>query len=96
MGNLDVRDILVWALMGLVAGAIADLFVPGSGSLIGYMAAGVVGSFVGGFLARQFNIKLDLGSVIAEQMLISVAGAIVVLVVVKDHLLTADGSLTPD
>lgn len=83
MGNIDLRDLAVWAIMGLVAGAIADLFVPGSGGLIGYLFAGVVGSIVGGFLARRFNIKLNLGSVFVEQMVISVIGAIIVLVIVR-------------
>ena len=83
MNNLDMRDVAVWAIMGLVAGAIADLFVPGTGNLIGYLLAGVIGSFVGGFLARQFNVKLNLGSVFVEQMIISIAGAIVVLVIYR-------------
>jgi uncharacterized membrane protein YeaQ/YmgE (transglycosylase-associated protein family) len=83
VNNLDMRDIALWAIMGLVAGAIADLFVPGTGNLIGYLLAGVIGSFVGGFLARQFNIKLNLGSVFVEQMIISVAGAIVVLAIYR-------------
>lgn len=83
MNNLDIRDVAVWAVMGLLAGAIADAFVPGRGNLLGYMAAGLIGSFVGGFLARQFNVKLNLGSVFLEQMIISVAGAIVVLVIAR-------------
>ncbi len=83
MNNLDVRDIAVWVLMGLLAGIIADLFVPGSGNLLGYIVAGLIGSVVGGYLARQFNINLRLGSVFLEQMIISVAGAIIVLVVAR-------------
>lgn len=83
MGNIEARDLVIWAIMGLVAGAIADLFVPGSGGLLGYLVAGLVGSFVGGFLARQFNIRLNLGSIFVEQMVISVIGAIIVLVVVR-------------
>ena len=83
MNNLDLRDIAVWVVMGLVAGAIADAFVPGRGSLVVYLLAGVIGSFVGGFLARQFNVKLNLGSVLVEQMIISVVGAIVVLVIFR-------------
>jgi uncharacterized membrane protein YeaQ/YmgE (transglycosylase-associated protein family) len=47
------------------------------------MAAGLLGSFVGGFLARRFNVKLNVGSVFLEQMIISVAGAIIVLVVAR-------------
>jgi uncharacterized membrane protein YeaQ/YmgE (transglycosylase-associated protein family) len=83
MNDIDIRDVAVWAIMGLIAGAIADAFVPGKGNLFGYMAAGLLGSFVGGFLARRFNVKLNVGSVFLEQMIISVAGAIIVLVVAR-------------
>ena len=83
MGNIELRDLAIWAVLGLVAGAIADMFVPGSGGLIGYLFAGLVGSVVGGFLARQFNIRLNLGSVFVEQMVISIIGAIIVLAVVR-------------
>lgn len=83
MGKLETRDILVWVVMGLLAGMIADLFVWGRGNLLGYLAAGLIGSVVGGYLARQFNINLRLGSVFVEQMVISVAGAIIVLVIAR-------------
>ena len=83
MNNLDIRDVAVWVVMGIVAGAIADLFVPGRGSIIGYMFAGLVGSVVGGMPARRFDIKLNVGSVFVEQMIISIVGAIIVLVVVR-------------
>lgn len=83
MNKLETRDILVWVVMGLLAGMIADLFVRGEGNLLGYLVAGLIGSVVGGYLARQFNINLRLGSVFVEQMIISVAGAIIVLVVAR-------------
>ena len=81
MRNEDVRNILVWVLLGILAGWIASLIVGGTGSILGYLIAGLVGSLVGGFLARQFNIRLNLGSAFVEQMIISIAGAIVVLVI---------------
>lgn len=83
MNNLEARDIAVWVVMGLLAGMIADVFVWGSGSLLGYLVAGLVGSVVGGYLARQFNINLRLNSIFLEQMIISVVGAIIVLIVVR-------------
>ncbi|WP_235935109.1 GlsB/YeaQ/YmgE family stress response membrane protein [Candidatus Laterigemmans baculatus] len=45
-----------WAVFGLIIGAIARLLVPGRQSigLLATMALGVVGSFVGGFLAYLF------------------------------------------
>lgn len=83
MANIDGRDLLIWVAMGILAGAIAELFVPGSSGIFGYLIAGLLGSILGGFLARQFNIRLNLGSVFVEQMIISVGGAIIVLVLFR-------------
>ena len=33
MGNIQGRDVLVWVVLGIIAGAIADAFVPGNGNL---------------------------------------------------------------
>ncbi|MGV8840242.1 MAG: GlsB/YeaQ/YmgE family stress response membrane protein [Bauldia sp.] len=83
MSNIQGRDILVWAILGIIAGAIADAIVPGNGNILTFLVAGVLGAFVGGFLARQFNIRLNLGSVFVEQMIIAVLGAIIVLIVAR-------------
>jgi len=83
MGNIQGRDVLVWVVLGIIAGAIADAFVPGNGNLLTFLVAGILGAFVGGFLARQFNIRLNLGSVFVEQMIIAIVGAIVVLVLAR-------------
>ncbi len=83
MNRIDSRDVIVWLVMGLLAGLIADLFVPGHGNLFTDLIAGLLGSFVGGFLARVLNVKLRVGSVFIEQMIISVVGAIIVLVIFR-------------
>jgi uncharacterized membrane protein YeaQ/YmgE (transglycosylase-associated protein family) len=83
VSNIQGRDILVWAILGIIAGAIADAIVPGNGNILTFLVAGVLGAFVGGFLARQFNIRLNLGSVFVEQMIIAVLGAIIVLIVAR-------------
>lgn len=83
MGNIQGRDVLVWVILGIIAGAIADAIVPGNGNLLTFLVAGILGAFVGGFLARQFNIRLNLGSVFLEQMIIAIFGAIVVLVIAR-------------
>lgn len=47
-------DILWWLIVGLVAGWLAKLVVPGRepGGFLATMAIGLVGSLLGGFLAR--------------------------------------------
>ena len=81
--NDQAISIIIWVIIGLVAGWLASLIIGGASSLIGYLVAGLVGSIVGGFLARQFNIRPNFGSPLAEQMVISFVGAVVVLILVR-------------
>jgi uncharacterized membrane protein YeaQ/YmgE (transglycosylase-associated protein family) len=77
----QAKSIIVWIIIGLIAGWLASLVVGGGGSLIGYIIAGLIGSVVGGFLARQLNINLRLGNAFLEQVIVAFMGAIVVLII---------------
>ena len=74
--------ILVWAVTGLIAGAVARLLVPGRQSmgLLATMILGIVGSFVGGFLG---NLLLGGGgfAITASGIIGSVIGAVIVLLI---------------
>lgn len=83
MNRIDSRDVVVWLVMGLLAGLVADLFVPGHTNLFTDLVAGLLGSLVGGFLARSLNIRLSLGSVFVEQMIVSIVGAVIVLAIFR-------------
>ena len=50
-------DIIVWLIVGLVAGFVARLLVPGRDPMgfVGTLALGLVGSLVGGFLGDLFT-----------------------------------------
>ncbi len=67
--------IIGWLLFGLVAGALARLFVPGRDPMgwIGTIILGLVGSFVGGLLADLIFDDEAIG------LVGSVVGAILVL-----------------
>lgn len=61
---------LAWIVLGLVAGAIAKLLMPGRdpGGWIVTMLIGIVGAFLGGFIGRQIwgstgVTGLDMGSI---------------------------------
>jgi uncharacterized membrane protein YeaQ/YmgE (transglycosylase-associated protein family) len=59
-----VGGLIAWILLGLVAGALARLVVPGRQSLgcITTMAVGVAGALLGGFVAEAvFDEDVDLG-----------------------------------
>jgi uncharacterized membrane protein YeaQ/YmgE (transglycosylase-associated protein family) len=50
----NTRALLVFALVGIVAGFLASIVV-GGGGLLQYLISGVIGAFVGGYLPRDFQ-----------------------------------------
>jgi uncharacterized membrane protein YeaQ/YmgE (transglycosylase-associated protein family) len=76
--------IIILLIVGLVAGAIARLLVPGKDSmgLLGTIGIGVLGSFVGGFLQNLvFLHTLSLTSFHPTGLIGSIIGSIIVLLI---------------
>ncbi|HWR86311.1 MAG TPA: GlsB/YeaQ/YmgE family stress response membrane protein [Rhodoglobus sp.] len=75
--------ILGWIVLGLLAGAIAKLILPGrqGGGWIVTLILGVVGALLGGFLGSVlFNVGLeDFWSL--QTWLLAIGGAIIVLLI---------------
>lgn len=76
------KSIIAWIIVGLLAGFIASAIV-GGGGILGWLIAGLIGSVVGGFLAQQLRINLNLGNAFLEQVIIAVGGAVVVLIIAR-------------
>lgn len=76
------HGILVWLIIGAVAGWLAGLVVKGGGfGLVVDIIVGIVGAFIGGWLAGLVGISLGgglLGSIITATI-----GAVVLLFVVR-------------
>ncbi|MEX0938139.1 MAG: GlsB/YeaQ/YmgE family stress response membrane protein [Pirellulales bacterium] len=72
--------VLVWIVFGLICGAIARLLIPGRQSmgLAMTMVLGIIGSFVGGFIAYIITGGEPLQ---ASGFLMSLIGAILVLAI---------------
>jgi uncharacterized membrane protein YeaQ/YmgE (transglycosylase-associated protein family) len=83
--NLDFDTIFVWLLVGLVAGFFASHIALGHGlGVIGDVLVGIVGAFVGGFLASAFHWGIAIvGHPILTAMLIAFIGAVLLLLVVR-------------
>jgi len=77
---MDAKSLVTWLIIGVAAGFLASFFV-GGGGLVRYLITGLIGAFVGGFLAQQFNIKLGLGNEMLEQIVVATAGAIIVVII---------------
>jgi uncharacterized membrane protein YeaQ/YmgE (transglycosylase-associated protein family) len=78
--------IIVLLVVGLLAGALARLLVPGPDpmSLLGTWLLGVLGSFVGGFLGYVlFGADIDDGVVQLSGVIGSIIGAVVLLLIYR-------------
>ncbi|HEX2886153.1 GlsB/YeaQ/YmgE family stress response membrane protein [Vineibacter terrae] len=75
-------SLLIWIIVGALAGWIAGLVVSGRGfGLIGDIIVGIVGAIVAGWLFPRLGVSLGAG--IISTIFSSAAGAIIVLVVIK-------------
>ena len=74
--------ILVWLVLGLIAGWIASLLVGGGYGLIGDIVLGIVGALVGGWLGSTF-LGLDVTGLNVTSIALAVGGAVIVLVLVR-------------
>jgi uncharacterized membrane protein YeaQ/YmgE (transglycosylase-associated protein family) len=81
-----IAFIIVLLIIGLIAGAVARLLVPGRDpiGILGTIVLGVVGSFVGGFLSTLIEYHtLSVNSFHATGIIWSIVGAIVLLVILR-------------
>ncbi|MEQ1695579.1 MAG: GlsB/YeaQ/YmgE family stress response membrane protein [Hyphomicrobiaceae bacterium] len=76
------RDLVVFALIGLVAGYLASIIVGGSG-LIRYLVSGVIGAFVGPGLLGLLKVDLGIRNALAGQIVTATIGAIVVVILAR-------------
>jgi uncharacterized membrane protein YeaQ/YmgE (transglycosylase-associated protein family) len=78
--------IIVLIIVGLIAGALARLLVPGRDSIgvFGTILLGIAGSFVGGFLENMIEYHtLSIHQFHATGIIGSVIGAIVLLLLLR-------------
>jgi uncharacterized membrane protein YeaQ/YmgE (transglycosylase-associated protein family) len=84
--TLDFDTILIWCLVGLVAGFLASHIALGHGlGLLGDIAVGIIGAFIGGIvLAGLLHINVGVaGHPIVSEMLMAFIGAGILLLVVR-------------
>jgi uncharacterized membrane protein YeaQ/YmgE (transglycosylase-associated protein family) len=80
--NPQAQQLIVFALIGIVAGWLAS-FLVGGGGLVRYLITGVIGAFVGGYLLSALNINLGIKNALAAQIVTATIGAIVVVILAR-------------
>jgi uncharacterized membrane protein YeaQ/YmgE (transglycosylase-associated protein family) len=79
---MDIQSLIVFLLIGAIAGWLAGLIVKGFGfGLIGNIVVGIVGALIAGWLLPRLGINLGTGIVAA--IIDAVIGAVILLVIVK-------------
>ena len=83
--QVAVATVLVWALVGLIAGFLASRVMLGHSLGLGMdIVVGILGAFLGGFLADRFGIAVSLGgSALLRNILVAFVGALLLLLVLR-------------
>ena len=79
---MPLETLLIWLLIGAVAGWLAGVIVKGGGfGIFGDIVVGIVGAFAGGWLLPRLGIQLGVGivSIIAGATI----GAVVLLLILR-------------
>jgi len=79
---MSLETLLVWIVIGLIAGWLASAVVGGPFGLIGDIIVGVVGAFLGGLIFNALDISAPFGG-IAGTIFVAFIGAIVLLLALR-------------
>jgi uncharacterized membrane protein YeaQ/YmgE (transglycosylase-associated protein family) len=80
--DMDAHGIIVWLIVGAIAGWLAGRLVRGGGfGLIGDIVVGIVGALIGGWLAGVLGISI--GSGFIASIITAVIGAVILLLILR-------------
>jgi uncharacterized membrane protein YeaQ/YmgE (transglycosylase-associated protein family) len=82
--SMDGHGIIAWIIIGAVAGLITGKLMKGSGfGFIMDMVVGLIGAFVGGWLAEKVGIAPPGQQGLIISILIAVVGAVILTVILR-------------
>jgi uncharacterized membrane protein YeaQ/YmgE (transglycosylase-associated protein family) len=81
--NVETRTLVIFLIIGLIAGFIASLLVGGGGGILRYLLTGVIGAFVGGFLFEALHIDLGIRNKVISEIVTASVGAIIVVLLAR-------------
>ena len=79
---MGVEHIIIWLIIGAIAGWLAGMVVKGGGfGLIGDIIVGIIGAVIAGWLLPRLNIHLGIG--IVAQIINAFIGAVILLIILR-------------
>ena len=79
---MSFETLLVWVVIGLVAGFLASAVVGGGYGVVGDIVIGIVGSFLGGMIFRGLHIHVPWGG-LPGTIFVAFVGAVVLLAALR-------------
>src|SRR6202142_4519611 len=80
--TMDVQSIIIWLIVGAIAGWLAGMVVKGGGfGLIGDIIVGIVGALIAGWLLPQFGLMIRGGFIAA--IINAFIGAVILLIILR-------------
>ena len=80
--NIETRALLVFVIVGIIAGFIASLLL-GGGGLLRYLITGIIGAFVGGYLVDALKIDLGINNKFVSEIVTASVGAVIVVILAR-------------
>src|ERR1700730_6947225 len=89
--TLNLSNVLWWLVVGLVAGFLASRVMRGGGyGLIGDIVVGLIGAFIGGWLAGVLGIGVGSSSSLLVSIVVAFIGACILLAIL--HAVSRGGA----
>jgi uncharacterized membrane protein YeaQ/YmgE (transglycosylase-associated protein family) len=79
---MTAETLLLWLVVGLIAGWLASAVVGGGMGVVGDIVVGIVGAFLGGFIFRGLHIGTPFHG-LASTIFVAFVGAIVLLILLR-------------
>jgi uncharacterized membrane protein YeaQ/YmgE (transglycosylase-associated protein family) len=80
---MEPQSIVIWLVIGAVAGFLAGLIMDGGGfGLIGNIVIGILGSVVAGYFFPRLGVSIPIADPLVRSIAVSTIGAIVLLFVI--------------
>lgn len=81
---MDAQSLLIWIIVGALAGWLAGLIVRGFGfGLIGNIIVGIIGAFLGSWLLGTLGVVILPGAALVNTILTATLGAVVLLLIIR-------------
>lgn len=79
---MHLEDIVIFIVVGLIAGFLASRIVFGrGGGWLMDIVIGILGAVIGGWLAGQLHISINVGVQFVNQIIVAFVGAVILLLI---------------